>query len=197
MPALSNKKHERVAQFLANGKSAAESYALVYGKGPGAAVSANRLLKNANFAKRLEELKPQAQAHQESIVAKVVDEELRTRVGRAEVLIERRNVLRQIVAERAAFEDHQDVPGGKTGFVLTTRKAVGRTMVVKEHAIDLALLKELREIERQIASELGQVEDKSDVTHRFTSLREVPAEILEQWRAEAAAAKAQAAPSVH
>ncbi len=53
---LKNAKHEHFAQLLAKGESAPKAYVLVGYSESGAAQSANRLLKNAEVAQRIEEL---------------------------------------------------------------------------------------------------------------------------------------------
>jgi hypothetical protein len=59
------------------------------------------------------------------------------------------------------------VPGGTTGLLVRTYKTLGSgesQRVVEEFTVDVALLKELREHEKQAAQELGHWIAKSDVT---------------------------------
>jgi len=83
------------------------------------------------------------------------------------------------------FSAHQDVPGGKTGYVVTRERQLGKDgPIVKEHQVDVALMREMREIDKQIAMELGQWVEKSDQMHRATSLSDLPDEVLERMIAE-------------
>ncbi len=72
----------------------------------------------------------------------------------------RHDLLNQIIAERSVSEDMQAVAGGKTGLLVKDYKN-GLMAVYK---LDAALLKELRDLEREIAIEVGQWTEKKDVT---------------------------------
>lgn len=73
--------------------------------------------------------------------------------------------LRQVIGERGADESLADVPGGTTGLMVRTYKAVGRR-VVEEFAVDTGLLAELRAHEKQAAELLGLFAPvKVDVEH--------------------------------
>ncbi len=47
-------------------------------------------------------------------IADLVEHDVQTRSGRVLELIDRRRRLRRVIAERAVFAEHQDVPGGTT-----------------------------------------------------------------------------------
>jgi hypothetical protein len=84
---------------------------------------------------------------------------------RIRYLDERRGKMEQIVAERAAAPEMRDAPGGKTGLLVRTFKGVGSgpaARVVEEFAVDTALLKEMRETEKQAAIEAGQWSEKHE-----------------------------------
>jgi Terminase small subunit len=66
MPALSNPRHEHFARCIAEGLSATQAYVKAGYSEQGAAVSANRLLRNANVVSRCREL---SQAVTEQVVA--------------------------------------------------------------------------------------------------------------------------------
>jgi hypothetical protein len=71
--------------------------------------------------------------------------------------------------ERAKWPEHQDVPGGSTGYVVSSYRVIGggpSAEKIKIHEVDVALLKELREIEKQTAIELGQWVERSRVDNR-------------------------------
>jgi hypothetical protein len=74
-------------------------------------------------------------------------------------LHERRQLLLQIVAERAADPSRAGVPGGRTGLLVRQVKQIGSGAAareVEEYELDAALLRELRAHEEQAARELGQ-----------------------------------------
>jgi hypothetical protein len=82
---------------------------------------------------------------------------------------------------RAVFGPHQDVPGGKTGYVVTRERQLGKDgPIVKEHEFDVAVSRELREIDKQIAMELGQWVEKSDQTRRVASIEDLSDDALLQ-----------------
>lgn len=73
----------------------------------------------------------------------------------------RHDLLNQIIAERSVSEDMQTVAGGKTGLLVKDYKSNGLMAVYK---LDAALLKELRDLEREIAIEVGQWTEKRELT---------------------------------
>lgn len=84
-------------------------------------------------------------------------------------LADRHRRMQRVIRERAADESFKDVPGGGTGLLLRTYKKVGSgedSQLVPEYAVDTALLKEMRETEKQVAIELGQWQEKQEVTQR-------------------------------
>lgn len=89
------------------------------------------------------------------------------KVRRIEELDARWDKMRRVIEERAASSDMQDVAGGKTGLLVKTLKGIGggdNWSQVEEYEVDVALLKELREHEKQAAQELGQWTEKKDLT---------------------------------
>lgn len=101
--------------------------------------------------------------------------------NRIDALVERHNLIMQVVAERAKDPDVSGVPGGSTGLVVRQLKNVSHhyekdpnnprskdIRVIEEKweaSLDTGLLRELREHEKQIAQELGEWSDKSEVQH--------------------------------
>jgi hypothetical protein len=78
---------------------------------------------------------------------------------------ERWFALRQIVSERATSPEMQNVAGGKTGWLVRTIKQIGggdNAQVVEEYAFDAALHRELRELEKHAATDLGQWSEKRE-----------------------------------
>jgi hypothetical protein len=79
---------------------------------------------------------------------------------------DRWRALQQVIAERAAHPDMRDVPGGRTGLLVRSLKTIGSgdaAREVAEYRLDAAILKELRELERQAAEEAGQWTTRSEV----------------------------------
>lgn len=68
----------------------------------------------------------------------------------------------EVIEARAADPAMQNVPGGPTGLLVRTYKQIGvgrDAETVEEYAVDTATLRELREMEKQAAQELGQWND--------------------------------------
>ena len=86
---------------------------------------------------------------------------------RLQALDARWHALQRLIAERAADPALQHVPGGQTGLLVRTLKSIGGGPAVREvedFTLDAALLKELREHEKQAAQELGQWSERRQVT---------------------------------
>jgi phage terminase small subunit len=192
MPTLPNARQEAFVQFFAAGLSATSAYRKAGYKVKSddvAGAAASRLLTDVRIINRLHELKPVVDEQKaealDVAVAEILTDDVRTKVGRVTALENRRRGLQQVIAERAKAPDAHTVPGGTTGFVVTSLKAVGVT-TIKTHQIDIALLKELREIEDQIAVELGHRMDKrQQVPITLDELKALP--IFEEFLAAAAA----------
>lgn len=78
----------------------------------------------------------------------------------------RRNELLSIIAERSVNSVYQKVPGGRSGWLVHTVKQIGGGFTaerVEEFAFDSALHKELRELEKQAAQDLGQWQDQKRI----------------------------------
>lgn len=121
----------------------------------------SRLLRNIEIAAAVEE-------H----LAEVKRQGIAKQQNRVDALVERHRLLNQIVAERAADPFYGDVAGGKTGLVMKRLKNV--TVVYEKDPDDpnskahqatverwevednIALLREMREHEKQVAQELGE-----------------------------------------
>lgn len=80
----------------------------------------------------------------------------------------RYEAMRVILEERGI--DMADVPGGRSGMLARTFKQIGSgdsAEKVEEYKVDAALLKEFRELEKQISEELGQYQREAG-THQQT-----------------------------
>jgi hypothetical protein len=114
--------------------------------------------KLPEFAARVDEITEAIRSETRRIV--IADKE-----RRLAALNDRWNRMRLVIEERANDPDHAKAPGGGTGLLVRTIKSVrdndatgdGPKMAdVEEFAVDTGLLRELREIEKQAAMELGQ-----------------------------------------
>lgn len=74
--------------------------------------------------------------------------------------------LWKVVEERAGAPEMALAPGGTTGLLCHTQKSLGSgetATIVDEYEVDAGLLKELREIEKQAAQELGQWVERHNI----------------------------------
>lgn len=113
--------------------------------------------KHPEFAARIEEL-----AREMGEVARRYA--ITRRARRLKGYDDRRERMLKLIEARAA--EHAGAPGGATGLLVMTTKSVGSgpgAQVVDEYAVDAALLKELRELEKQAAVEAGQWSEKAQV----------------------------------
>lgn len=114
--------------------------------------------KSPEFAARVKELAEQ-----------LGDLALRYAIGRRarrlRALEDRWERLKRVIAERASALEMAGAPGGDTGLLCRTLKSIGagdHAEKVEEYELDAALLKELREHEKQAAIELGQWSEKRE-----------------------------------
>lgn len=108
--------------------------------------------KREEFASRVEEITEEYRAETRRIG--IADKE-----RRLAALNDRWGRLRRVMEERAEDSAVANAPGGTTGLIVRQLKSVGSgdsAMVVEEFSIDTGLLRELREVEKQAAVELGQ-----------------------------------------
>lgn len=89
------------------------------------------------------------------------NEGLARRAVRLREKMARHSLLKQVISERGQAEDMQGVAGGKTGLLVKDYKGQSERAVYKT---DVALLKELRDLEREIAIELGQWAERREVS---------------------------------
>lgn len=79
------------------------------------------------------------------------------RIQKLESLVEK---LDQVIEERGRDEHLQEIPGGKTGLIVREYKALDLPV----YKVDTAVIKEVRDLLRQIAVETGDWTEKKDVT---------------------------------
>lgn len=91
-----------------------------------------------------------------------LSEGLARRAVRLREKTERHALLKQVIRERADHVEMQSAPGGKTGLLALDYKGKDADRAV--YKLDAALLKELRDLEREIAIELGQWAERKEVS---------------------------------
>lgn len=115
---------------------------------------------------------PEFQARVDVMVADLARRAQRYAIARVERRVQAQNErwekMRQVIADRATDADMRDVAGGPTGLLVRTYKTVGRGedfQVLPEFAVDAGLLREMRELELQVARELGQLVERQAIEH--------------------------------
>jgi hypothetical protein len=108
---------------------------------------------------------PQFMAKVEGIVAALGERSLRFAVARRHRRVKAQNdrwrKMKRVMRERAAAPEMANVPGGKTGLLVRKVKSIGggeSAHEVEEYEVDTGLLKEIRDLEKQVAQEVNQWE---------------------------------------
>lgn len=89
------------------------------------------------------------------------------RARRVAELQRRHEKLLAVIEARGVHPDYQQLPGGETGVLVARHKIIGRgadSREVVEYEVDTGLLKELREIEKQAAIEVGDWSEKRELS---------------------------------
>lgn len=119
-----------------------------------------RWKREPEFAARVAEIRAELEARE-------VDALLAERQRRVRLLDRRHEVLEAVIEERAAEDKMRAIPGGTSGLVARKYKMIGfgkQAQRVEEYEVDVATLRELREIEKQAAIELGQWTEKRELS---------------------------------
>jgi hypothetical protein len=98
----------------------------------------------------------------EEFEREALGEGLARRAVRLREKMERHALLKRVIGERADHVEMQDAPGGKTGLLCLDYKGKDADRAV--YKLDAALLKELRDLEREIAIELGQWAERKEIS---------------------------------
>ena len=152
MPVLENQHHERFCCGIASGKSNADAYTAAGYSPKGAGPSAARLLRKANVRERIAELK--TQVAEQVVLRAGIDKN--SRLARYQA---RLSALDKIITARAEDPSMGVAPGGSTGWMTRTEKIIGggdNALKVEEFTDNTPLLREMRELEKQIAIEMGE-----------------------------------------
>lgn len=110
---------------------------------------------------------PEFSERSEAISAEINAGLLKRAISHRERRVARQNDtwfrLQRLIAARAADPVMADVPGGSTGLMVARQKMLGsgdNAILVTEYEFDAAVAKELRDLEKQAATELGQWTEK-------------------------------------
>jgi hypothetical protein len=196
LSALKNFRHESFCQLVASGESLTEAYVRAGFRKAGARQNSSRLMKRPDITLRIDALRPGYETKKQAAISAAVEailtQEVMDAEGVVKALITRYRLLIQVIKERSEYDDRPpadegkklpQLPGVTTGLVVTGFKAVGGR-AVRTHAVDIELLRELREIEKMILMARGLWMEKFDSTHRIESPAEIPTETLLAWRKE-------------
>lgn len=140
-------KKERAAELVAEEELTYDEIAHALGVGT---ATVRRWAAHADFRARVKR-------RSEEIGDAATRYAIARRLRRIKGYDDRRERMLRLIAERAAA--HTDAPGGSTGLLVRTVKVVGggeNAERVEEYELDAALLRELRELEKQAAIEAGQ-----------------------------------------
>jgi transposase-like protein len=152
-PFLWSQKREQAARSVAQGEGTSAEIAARLGIAP---ETLERWQQHSEFQARV-------RCHLEAALTQGIAE----RLNRVRALDDRWLRMRRIIAERAVSAEMQGVPGGTSGLLTHTVKGVGggeNFQMVNEYAVDTGLLRELREVEKQAAQEMGQWTEKHEHT---------------------------------
>ena len=181
MKPLENPAWESFARFCAAGKSKKESAIAAGFSGKSSSAAGSKLAKIAKVKARIEYLQSQAAEKTVAKVAKLADLSIATKINRIEEQNHRWELLKQIRHERANDPTLAKIPGGKTGFIVRTIKAVGSgsgMKVVPAYEVDYGLLRELRAHEEQVEKSLGQIVERRELKLNVKELSDAELEEL-------------------
>ena len=164
--ALPNPKHEAFAQAVATGIPASKAYVAAGYKAKNnktARACSSSLLSRSEVTGRVAHLKPTHDAEFQRQVQITVTDKIHDRVERIRGYAERWAAMRELMRQRAADPEHQDVVGIRTGLLVVSYTTVNKE-TFKEAKFDAALQRALLDVEKQAAIELRQwVERREDL----------------------------------
>ncbi len=153
------KKTETAAQLVAEGSLSFDDMAKDAGT---TRPTLRKWRSHPEFQARVEEIR---EDYREGVRARGVA----VRERRVASYNERWEKMQSVIDARARDKTMAGVPGGKTGLVILSdykiiRDDEGNTEALPVYEVDTGLLKEMRELEKQAAQDLGQWTEKREVT---------------------------------
>jgi len=139
MPVLSDSRHEQFAQYVASGLPASQAYVKAGYSENGARQSASRLLQNAAVQARVTEIL-------QEISSRLEQSSIRDLESRLKAYQDRWMRMQLLMAARAA--GGLNLPGAETGLLDSAGEFDGK------------LMRELRQLELQVAKEMGQYAER-------------------------------------
>lgn len=167
---LSNAKHEIFCNLHASGLNASDAYNQAYGGDKSANVaraSGARLLASVAIQQRVAELKKPVDEAAKQVAAQIADATIQNKAKRIATYETDFDAICELQAARANDPDNQEIPGIKTGTLAVAREMLGggkHGYEVKVARFDAALMREKREIRKQMAIEIGEWSEKQDIT---------------------------------
>lgn len=114
---------------------------------------------------------PEYQAHVAAVRAEMIERVKITGIANKESRLlayaDRHQRLRELYLSRARSNAKSEVPGMATGLLssdITETSYDDRTVVYESHTLDRHLLREMRELEKLIATEMGDLVQRTDIT---------------------------------
>ncbi len=118
--------------------------------------------------RRIPDFQAKIAEHLQTVLKAIEDLGISQQRFRVDQANTRHRLLRQIVAARAEhYKNRPDAPGADTGFLIERTKVFGsgrNIQVTKEFVLDTDLLRELSNLEVQVAKDLGQWVKKAEVS---------------------------------
>lgn len=127
-----------------------------------AAVGVRR--QTVDLWKKRPEFQAAVEGHRRAWAEEIKRRGIAERQNRVDAYNDRWQRMQAVILARGEDPEFQDVPGGTTGLLARTFKTIGGRdpQIVEEFAVDTGLLREMREIEKQAAEDLGQWVIKQD-----------------------------------
>jgi len=163
-PFVWTKQRTRAAELVADGDLADEAIATALG------CARSTLAVWRTHPEFVERVAESVAAYRAAVLARGIARQER-RIAAAD---DRHRRMQRVIEARAGDPTMADVPGGTEGLLVRQYRTVGRgddAEVVEQYAIDTGLLREMRAHEEQVAKELGQWIEKSDLTSGGQPLR--------------------------
>lgn len=161
MPALKDPQHEMFARAVAQGKTNKEAAMIAGYTGKYVGNRGSKLAQDGNVRQRIAELNGKIEQQVVQNVTRAETAAITSRINRLATLQDLENRIKQVIAERAADPEMQNIPGGKSGLVFKQVKAIrilngGGQELISEYPFDSSLAKELRAVGLQAQEEAGQ-----------------------------------------
>jgi hypothetical protein len=122
-------------------------------------------------------------AHVKAADAKIARLGIARQMRRVQAQDDRWRRMQAVIDARAGDPELSAAPGGDTGLLVRQQKALGggdNFQVVEEFAVDTGLLRELRELEKQAAQELGQWTDRHEYSGGIVHVHAAAAELAKR-----------------